>query len=467
MANKYDVIVAGAGVAGLTAGCYLSKAGFKVLILENHHKAGGYCTSFQRDGFTFDAGIHTIGSCSKNGIIGRILRDLRLDVNNIFIRRDPSDVVIFPDKCFIFRQSIDYIKEDMISAFRSEEKGINIFFKMVKSNYYISRYNKLKYMAFRQLLEKLFRKESLRRILTVFLANMGLSANKASVLSALVLFNKFVLDGGYYPRNGMQCFSETLVNKYKSLGGNIQFSVCVKDLEIHNDELKSIITSDGEKYKAKNVILACYFNQIYPKIVSDFKPSLSTFGVYLAIDKALENETYNGAPIWLMSDYDFDNVYDKMFNKNKSVLAYTNGILITFPSACNDFSAPQGKTAATILSGAQYLSKNEWDNYRKTIAEKMVDTASKFIPDFKKARILATATPHTFERYTLNYQGAMCGWASVPGQIDNNAMRQKTKISNLFLCGHWSTMGFGQGGVATSMYSGKKAAKLVMEAANT
>ena len=53
--NKYDVIIIGAGIGGLVCGCYLVKAGLKVLIVEKHYQVGGYCTSFKRKGFTFDA----------------------------------------------------------------------------------------------------------------------------------------------------------------------------------------------------------------------------------------------------------------------------------------------------------------------------------------------------------------------------------------------------------------------------
>ena len=41
MENAYDVIIMGAGPNGLEAGCYLSKAGLKVLVLERRYELGG------------------------------------------------------------------------------------------------------------------------------------------------------------------------------------------------------------------------------------------------------------------------------------------------------------------------------------------------------------------------------------------------------------------------------------------
>ena len=55
--DKYDVIVIGAGIGGLTCGAFLAKEGLSVLVAEQHSRPGGCCTTFQRKGFNFDAGI--------------------------------------------------------------------------------------------------------------------------------------------------------------------------------------------------------------------------------------------------------------------------------------------------------------------------------------------------------------------------------------------------------------------------
>src|SRR5690349_2477913 len=57
--SHYDVVVIGAGLAGLTAANVLARAGRSVLLLEQHYKLGGMATWFKRPGgHIFDISLH-------------------------------------------------------------------------------------------------------------------------------------------------------------------------------------------------------------------------------------------------------------------------------------------------------------------------------------------------------------------------------------------------------------------------
>jgi phytoene dehydrogenase-like protein len=49
MGNK-KVIIIGAGIAGLSAGCYLQMNGYDTEIFELHNIPGGLCTGWKRKG---------------------------------------------------------------------------------------------------------------------------------------------------------------------------------------------------------------------------------------------------------------------------------------------------------------------------------------------------------------------------------------------------------------------------------
>lgn len=57
--SKYDALVIGAGLTGLTTAFYLKKRGFKVAILEKSDRCGGQIETFHENGFIFEKGPNT------------------------------------------------------------------------------------------------------------------------------------------------------------------------------------------------------------------------------------------------------------------------------------------------------------------------------------------------------------------------------------------------------------------------
>ncbi|MBP7497828.1 MAG: NAD(P)/FAD-dependent oxidoreductase [Bacteroidales bacterium] len=82
---KYDAIVVGGGIAGLTAAAYLARAGKSVILFESQPKTGGLVQTFQRDGIYFDAGLRSI---ENSGIVFPMLRQLGIDME--FIKSNVS-----------------------------------------------------------------------------------------------------------------------------------------------------------------------------------------------------------------------------------------------------------------------------------------------------------------------------------------------------------------------------------------
>ena len=56
--ERVNAIVIGGGVGGLTLANLLADGGLKVLLIERHWMLGGFCSTFRRRGFLFDAATH-------------------------------------------------------------------------------------------------------------------------------------------------------------------------------------------------------------------------------------------------------------------------------------------------------------------------------------------------------------------------------------------------------------------------
>src|SRR5215813_2572320 len=71
--KRADVVIVGAGLAGLSAACYLARAGVDVTVFEKSAEPGGRAVSQAQDGFTFNRGIHALYT---GGAASDVLREL-------------------------------------------------------------------------------------------------------------------------------------------------------------------------------------------------------------------------------------------------------------------------------------------------------------------------------------------------------------------------------------------------------
>ncbi len=75
MAQK-SIIIIGAGVAGLAAGCYGQMNGYRTQIFEMGNQPGGLCTGWRRGDYTFDGCIHWLMGTSPRSPFYKIWSEL-------------------------------------------------------------------------------------------------------------------------------------------------------------------------------------------------------------------------------------------------------------------------------------------------------------------------------------------------------------------------------------------------------
>jgi phytoene dehydrogenase-like protein len=121
-----NVLIIGAGMAGLTAAAYLARAGLKVDVYEQHTLPGGYISSFARGGFTFPAGPTSITS---NGIVFPILKELGLAEKRKFLHVGHQmnwggyDVPL---------RSAPQVRDELLKRFPAQSRELQRYFRWVK-----------------------------------------------------------------------------------------------------------------------------------------------------------------------------------------------------------------------------------------------------------------------------------------------------------------------------------------------
>ena len=74
--TKTEIVVVGAGIAGLTSAAILSKLGLSVTLIESHTQSGGCAGTFKRKKYIFDVGATQVAGFEEGGIHSKIFKFL-------------------------------------------------------------------------------------------------------------------------------------------------------------------------------------------------------------------------------------------------------------------------------------------------------------------------------------------------------------------------------------------------------
>ncbi len=94
--SKTEIVVVGAGIAGLTSAAILSKLGLSVTLIESHAKSGGCAGTFKRKKYIFDVGATQVAGLEEGGIHSKIFKFLDIPLPEASIL-NPACIVDLSD----------------------------------------------------------------------------------------------------------------------------------------------------------------------------------------------------------------------------------------------------------------------------------------------------------------------------------------------------------------------------------
>ncbi len=496
---EYDVVIIGAGIAGLVTGNYLVDSGKRVLIVEQIKYPGGCACTFGKQGYKFDGAVHWISQAGEGGIVKSILKDFGLDGEIRFDRLPSPPQVWLHDKKIKSSFGREGVVKALSDAFPYESGNLDVFWKETEATLKqlwrlvklqpskmapagkflfnlsfplkfgkIAKYHKKKAS---EVIAQYFRDESLRHVLEA----MGIFQDISFVHYAW--FNSVALEGdAYYPAGGIRAVPDALANRFISKGGEIRYR-CKAEKIIFKDKKIAGIIANGEEISVGTVVSASDATKTFLTLageeklplefvsgLKEWKVSEPFFYVYLGLNCSLREKGFDGSPIWYIPEF-----IDKKFP-----MLGGKALGIGMPSLLDGSLAPEGKSVLILgmaascafmnscpvraEAGTNYRENEHYKAVKERVGEYMIDIAEEAIPGLRENIDLKIfATPHTFERYTGNLHGASSGWSMAADQ--QHKLSVKTPVPGLYLAGHWT---MNPGGVPAAFVSGKLAAEEVL-----
>ena len=129
--EKYDAVVIGSGMGGLTTAALLSDLGWTVCVLEQHYTAGGYTHSYERNGYEWDVGVHYIGDVGAKTRTRQMFDYLSAGKLEWAPMDEEYDRFYIGDKVFNALAGKQQFRANLISQFPNEEKAIDRYLKLI------------------------------------------------------------------------------------------------------------------------------------------------------------------------------------------------------------------------------------------------------------------------------------------------------------------------------------------------
>lgn len=500
--EKWDAIVIGSGLGGLTTAAYLSTNGLRTQVLEQYDTAGGSSHVFRRNNkWEFDVGVHYIGDCGPNGLVPTVLRGIGLEGKIDFLPMDEEFfTLISPDLTFKVPKGWDNYLNRAIEAFPDEEAGLrkhakvmrNIAKELNRADTPNSLLDAVKFALKSPTVIRWSRRSSgdlfdsckLSDQARWFLAAGStivstVPPSRVSVLLDAMAIDHMLKDGGFYPKGGGQVFAANLVDVVRTHGGDVRTQARVEKILIQDGSTYGVRLNNGEVVNAPVIVSAADIKKTFLDFVgaeylsartigkvSGYRMALPLFCVYLGLDIDLSDRMPN-TNYMIYTSYDIEAICRDCYEGRipDDPLIYITVASIKDPHT--EAIAPRGSSNIQIMTlvppdyslwhieegpaaGEKYSRKSEYLAIKESLTERLIESAEKVIPDVKEHIVWKEAsTPITHERYTLASGGTSYGIEPSTGQFGLKRPKPKTEVEGLYLAGA-STV-FGSGVVGTML----------------
>ena len=459
---KYDYVVIGAGVSGMSTAIILAKSGFDVALIEKSRKTAPLIRGFTRNGAYFDTGFHYTGSFGEDEILDIFFRYLGLADQLERAPYDPEGFDIFRSLKngfeFRFPYGYDRIRQRFYETFPAEKGAVDTYLQAVKNTYNSFPYISLSEdvtpagmqigvhgQSLKAFLDRLTDNRVLKQVLSMHCLLHGVPSDE------IPFVNHACVVGPYYESvhglsGGGLSLAKAFETQLKKLGVDVYCGHGVSKIRLSSDSSPAgVRLENGQKLDCSGCV-----STVHPANFLDLVPHSFFRPAYRKRLRRLEetgsaNILYAGcnsppeqlarANILVSSDLNITGLRETDPLENRPV----------FISCARPKDAATAKRGLTAICPASSSQTNRWSDsmtgkrppdyidYKNAIAQKLCQSIGAVCPELiEEISFTECATALTLRDYCHSPFGSLYGVKHKVGQYNPLPL---TKAKGLFLAG--------------------------------
>ncbi|MFK7956922.1 MAG: phytoene desaturase family protein, partial [Lysobacterales bacterium] len=483
LAEKYDAIVIGSGIGGLTNAALLSALGQKVCVLEQHYTAGGYTHSYERNGYEWDVGVHYIGDVGTQTRTRKMFDFLSNGQLQWAPMGEEYDRFYVGDKVFNAKAGRLKFRNNLLRQFPDEGDAIDRYLQLLRdvaggtSVFTMGRMLapwqrvlatpllkwKTPSVMFRttfDVLSELTDNPDLIATLCGQWGDMGLPP-KRSAFMVHAMIARHYLYGGFYPVGGSWKIADSIIPRIQATGGEVFTYARVEEIVIDGGKVRGVRMADGHVIACDTVISSAgvinTFGHLvkpeisaslgYDKKLQELEPSYAHLGVYIGLKKTAEELELPKTNFWIYPSNDYDADVER-FEASRD--AEFPVVYISFPSAKDPdyLNRHPGTATIEIVAPAPFEWFTQWEDktwgkrgedyeaFKAKLGDRLMAHLYAKLPHLEgQVDYFEVSTPVTTNWFGGYQYGELYGLSHNSHRLQQEWLRPKTRINGLWLTG--------------------------------
>ena len=480
------VLIIGSGVAGLTAGILLQKAGYETHIFEKNTMPGGLCTGWKREQYWIDGCLHWFTGAKKGSKLNELWKEVGALGDGIEMREKESFFSAeLGGACVTFWRELEKTRKELLKLSPEDRVEINKMINLTKkAQCMIVPVDKpLDKMGIRDYIEMSIAMKEMPQVLKEYekqnMQDFAKRFKHPAIRQALLAYMdpkypaySFICSyatvssgDGDLPAGGSFGVTQRMARKYQKLGGILHTNCKVKKVMLKQKVAIGIVLENGKTFSGDEVICASDPMAVFPQLLDDrYMPKKLRRAYKKPQDYHVNSAVYVAFAVKTSAEIPKETriISCKPIKVGKQ---NHNQMILNNYSYEAEF-APEGKTIIQVSFHQNKEDATYWINLRenqeeykkikKQLANEVLSRMIERYPTIKDdIRVIDCWTPATFNRYCGAYQGAYMGFVHDKKVKKVSVTGKAAKLKNTYLASQWM---MNPGGIPIAAAQGKYAA---------